>query len=206
MARVDTFWNPPRATDEQLEAALGDNAGFAFLDRTRMSRLLCEQLAFGISTRTLNSFAVTDVLEALEGHGPRAAKILPRPFKRRPLRGLLHAHFVQASFIPHNLTNEIQRPGGWPKVQKHLDSAPSEILESDVVKHVAHEATFGLYAQRSSRDALTGEWIIYAEHQGQKLYLGLAEHATDDEAIHSQLVERCEERFRDAIRALTSPT
>lgn len=205
MARVDTFWNPPRATDEQLEAALGDNAGFALLDRTRMSRLLCEQLAFGISTRTLNSFAVTDVLEALEGHGPRAGQVLQRPFRRPPLRGLLHAHFVQASFIAHNLANEIQRRGAW-SVHKHLNSAPSEALEGDVVKHVAHEATIGLYAQRSSRDALTGEWIIYAEHQGQRLYFGLAEHATDDEAIHSQLVERCEERFRDAIRALTSPT
>ena len=61
-------WNPPKLNDQEIEAFLGDNAGLVGVDRSRMSRLLCEQLAFGIKSRTLNSFEVTDVLQTLEGH------------------------------------------------------------------------------------------------------------------------------------------
>jgi hypothetical protein len=109
---VESVWNPPAATDEEISAALDQHAGLAFVDRSRMSRLLCEQLTYGIATRTLDSFAVTDVLEALEGHGPRAGHVVPSPFNHPPLRGLLHVHFVQASFIPQNLGNELRRRDG----------------------------------------------------------------------------------------------
>lgn len=55
-------WEPPVATDEQIEEHLGDHTGLAFVDRARLSQLLCDQLVYGITTRTLDSFAVTDVL------------------------------------------------------------------------------------------------------------------------------------------------
>jgi len=55
-------WNPPKLTDQEIETFIGNNSGLAGVDRGRMSRLLCEQLAFGVKSRTLNSFGVTDVL------------------------------------------------------------------------------------------------------------------------------------------------
>jgi hypothetical protein len=202
-----TVWNPPTATDEQISAVLNDNAGMAGVDRARLSRLLCEQLAFAISMRALDSFAVTVVLQALEGHGPQAGRVQPRPFRRAPLRGLLHVHFVDASFIAHNLRIELEQPATRSRIQRVVHQAGSDLPHDEAMTLLAHELTTGSYEQRAARDALTGEWIIYAEHEGQKLYLGLARHSRDrvgDQAIYELLLERCDGHFREAVLALTA--
>lgn len=201
-----TVWHPPHATEEEISGALDDNAGMAGVDRARLSRLLCEQLAFAISTRALDSFAVTAVLQALEGHGPQAGRVQPRRFSYPPLHGLMHVHFVEASFIPHNLRVELDQPSTRSRIQRVVHQAGADLPHDEAMALLAHELTAGSYEQRAARDALTGEWIIYAEHEGQKLYLGLARHSRDragDQAIYDLLLARCEGRFREAVLALT---
>jgi len=193
-------WNPPRLTDQEIEARLGDNAGLVGVDRTRMSRLLCEQLAFGIASRTLNSFEVTDVLQALEGHRARG-HVEVRPFNHPPLKGLLHAHFLQAAFVPMNLANEMKTKRG--KTQIDSVFADANLSDDEKVKLSAHQATVGMFERRSARNALTGEWILYAEHQGQRYYLAIASHIEDDAVIYKRMMERCEQHFQHIILSVT---
>ncbi len=193
-------WNPPRLTDHEIEAQLGDNSGLVGVDRNRMSRLLCEQLAFGMTSRTLNSFGVTDVLQALEGYRTRG-HVEVRPFNRHPLKGLLHAHFLQAAFLQKNIDNEMKTVRG----KAQLDSVfeDDSLSDDDKAKHIAHKATVGMFESRSSHNALTGEWIIYAEHQGQQYYLAIASHTEDDMVIYNRMMERCEKHFQDVILSVT---
>ncbi len=197
-------WEPPPATDEQIEEHLGNHAGLALVDRARLSRLLCDQLVYGITTRTLDSYAVTDVIEALEMPDRARVRAEGRPFKNPPLRGLLHAHFVQASFILKNLDNEIRRRSGLARVEEAFESRG--VLDEKTIDRVAHAATFGLYEQRARREALTGEWLIYAHHGGDNFYLAVAAHDEGDQEIHDRMMSRCEESFCRILIAATSQT
>ncbi len=42
---------------------------------------------------------------------------------------------------------------------------------------------------------MTGEWIIYAEHEGQKFYLCLAKHNDRDEEIREKIERICMREF-----------
>jgi hypothetical protein len=195
-------WEPPPATDEQIEQHLGNHAGLAFVDRSRLSRLLCDQLVYGITTRTLDSFAVTDVLEALEMPDRARRRIEARPFNNPPLGGLLHAHFIQAAFIPKNLEIGLQRRNSLKHVREAFES--SRLLDQQTINRIAHAATIGVYEQRARRNALTGEWLIYADHGGDKFYLAVAGHSEGDHVIYDRIVNRCEESFRKILIAATS--
>lgn len=189
-------WDAPPATDEQIEEHLGNHPGLAFVNRARMSRLLCDQLVYGITTRTLDSFAVTNVLEALERPDQAPRPIKARPFKRPPLRGLLHAHFVQASFILTNLWLEWRRRDGMTHV--------GEVNDQQTINQVAHAHTSGAYEQRARRGDLTGQWLIYAHHGGDNYYLAVAGHKEGDPAIYSRMRDRCEDSFRRILIAATT--
>jgi hypothetical protein len=202
---VTVTWEPPRATHEQIEEHVGDHTGLAFVDRARLSRLLCDQLVYGITTRTLDSFAVTDAIQALEMPDRARRRVDERPFKNPPLRGLLHTHFVQASFIVKNLELELRRPDSLILVREAFGS--SDVLDEQTIDRWADAMTFGLYGKRAHRDAMTGEWLIYANHGGYKFYLAVARHSRnseEDRVIYDRIMDRCEESFRKIVIAATS--
>ncbi len=53
----------------------------------------------------------------------------------------------------------------------------------------------GLYAERSRGQRLTGEWIIYAQHEGQKYYLCLARFDEEDDAVFDRIKNGCVDEF-----------
>lgn len=199
MTRI--IWDPPKASDSDIEQLLGNHPGLFGIDRSRMGRLLCDQLVHGITTRTLNSFAVTDVLEALEvpGRTPPRCRVEPRPFRWPPLRGLMHAHFSQASFVARNIQNELQRSPSFFEDALGIRGAP----DGAELNRIAHEATIGMYEHRAARKATTGEWLIYAEHQGSRFYLAIAAHDEGDHTILSRIEQRSESHLLDILRAAT---
>lgn len=86
-----------------------------------------------------------------------------------------------------------------------VHQAGSDLRHDEAMALLAHELTTESYEQRAARDALTGERIIDAEHEGQKLYLGLARHSRDrvgDQAIYELLFD--DGHFREAVLALTA--
>jgi|GEM_PF-7021232 len=46
-------------------------------------------------------------------------------------------------------------------------------MTEDDAKLIAHDVVHGNYMRRSDANQLTGEWIIYAQHEGQNYYLVL---------------------------------
>lgn len=190
-----SVWDPPRASDEEVRQ-LFDTPGFARVDAKRLSGLLVDQLVYAIRTRSLYSFAVTDVLQALEIPS-RGRRVEERPFRRSPLRGLWHAHFFQAAFVPKNLSNEFQRREEPGIIDAVLENATE--LDEMTVKRLAHETTVGAFERRAARNALTGEWIVYAQDGDDRLYLSLARHEEGDQVIFDRMMSRCEGRFKDAL-------
>lgn len=144
---------------------------------------LVDELAAHYVNRTLHVHMVLDEIAALEGsRGAKPSSTKPEAqFRGRILRGLWHKHFMQPSYIGRNLQN-------------HWTDQRLEQVTRDVPAHqLPHHLVLRGYTERAGNGApdgspaLTGEWIVYAKHQGRHYYLTLGKHSDEDRRIW----ERC---------------
>ena len=54
---------------------------------------------------------------------------------------------------------------------------------------ISHRLVIGGYTDRAGQGELTGEWIVFSKHEGQRFYLTLASHSEGDDAIHKRIQE-----------------
>lgn len=61
------------------------------------------------------------------------------------------------------------------------------------LSRISHEMTVGAFESRLGEHYFSGEWIIFAKHEGRNYYLTLASHSEDDDAILQKLACSAEE-------------
>jgi hypothetical protein len=186
---------------EQLRR-FGEELGLPRCGPSYADQFLAQLFRFSVQ-RTLNVHGVVDVVRALEGVG-RGPTVDARPFRRPPLAGLLHAHFSDARFIPRNLLN------AWtsrrdPVGQWIRDNTGREFDERALSEFV-HFVTITVYEQRASTGrGLTGEWIVFAEHEGRRFYLTLASHGEEDDTIYSRVQTIANDNFPGLLDRVRAP-
>lgn len=125
-----------------------------------------------------DQFAVLDELDYLEGISPCTQTKEEQQFKKKPLHPLWHKHFFMPKHLLRNvglrwnlcdngnkdLTKLIERIAA--EDGDNPDVWPGRLVDHLVVKG------FNERAQRG----LTGDWIVYAKHEGKNYYLDLASH------------------------------
>lgn len=148
---------------------------------------------FGNQAILIDVHQVYDQIGRLENSpSARAARTKePSEFRRLPLKGLWHAHWFEARFIPGNLQNEIQRDGLGRIIQslelRHgKDIWEGKLLEREDIAAIVHEMVFGSLERRSQREWLTGEWIVFAKSNGRNIYLALGAHGESDDAVFAR--------------------
>jgi hypothetical protein len=136
----------------------------------KCSRILISELAIHMQRRTLHVHMILDEIGALEGApGAKPSNTKqPKRLKYKPLKGLWHKHFMQPAYIYENIKNH------WAKRLEELADCPAENL--------AHKIVLSGYTDRSTKHALTGEWIVFAKHDGINYYLTLGRHGDDQQA------------------------
>ena len=109
-------------------------------------------------------------------------------FKQYPLKGFWHKHHTQAGFIAtniflqHNKAEEVSRIAQLSEVA-FPNNPNDEEAWGEYLNLMAHECTVGTYEERLKGGRTTGEWIVYARHEGRNHYLTLATHSEPDIAI-----------------------
>jgi hypothetical protein len=77
---------------------------------------------------------------------------------------------------------------GIPYLQKKVleakEAGETRYFSSEDVIGVANDVVQGNLERRRQEQQLTGEWIVFAKHEGQNYYLSLATH---DKATHEGL-------------------
>lgn len=76
-----------------------------------------------------------------------------------------------------------------------LDPNKSPVITEEMVKELAHRVTFEPIEERIREGRLTGEWIVFAKHEGLNYYLSLSTHKTDDETLIRNIREICLPQF-----------
>lgn len=191
-------------SEEDIQSFSASNAGLHGVDTSQLSRFLLAQLASAWKHRTINTFAVTDLIQHLEGINPdRSSTAKPRQFKGDELRGLWKVHFFDSRFLARNILNEwgmfSSKSDKFEKlcarVAAEEEKAPSR---SGWQGRLAHEFVTSGYMQRTAKRKLTGEWLIFGVYEQKNVYLALCAHSDSQEQdtqIYDALVKLCGNEF-----------
>lgn len=170
----------------------------------RYSVLLLLGLFGGFQSGGLNPAKVVREIESLEGLR-KGSNLKPAlPFKHAPLRGLWHKHYLKDGLptMTENLLKGI-RKYGIPKFKQQIADAQISgvdnfLTEQDCARlanEIANDVTWGNWERLAKSSALTGEWLIFAKHQGKNYYLCLGQHTSGDDILRSQIDAVCLKEF-----------
>ena len=135
-------------------------------------------------------FNPNDVLRSVVALEQGNTTLRVAPFNRKPLKGLMHAHWFSARFIPQNIVNELGSDG---IMNAAIAFFPNGVVEADAIPGFVHAVTRAPFEQREERGAVTGEWIIYAA-EDQNYYLCCCGHKSADH-IHKDIIRHAHRDF-----------
>jgi len=172
------------ATDDNgmdMSAELANFANFIGLDTAapnRYSILLVLGLFGGYKSGHLNPAKIIHEIKALEGIGTSSQLKPASLFKHPPLKGLWHKHYLEDGLRPFAIN-----------IQKGLKKYGIPFVE----QRIREAQIAGVRLAKS--EALTGEWIVYAQHEGKNYYLCLGKHDSGDDELRKQIEVVCCQEF-----------
>ena len=182
-----------------LESTLTEFAADVGLDSIapgRYSKLFAFKLWLYAHIEGIEIPFILEELKALEGLPDKTIATKPATlFTRLPLKGLWHKHFFSARFVGHNIATHMLGKRLEEAVRSIFDPARSPTVTREMVEELAHAVSHGALEERESQGRLTGEWIVFAQHQGQNYYLTLATHTTEDQKTFDEIVSMAYAEF-----------
>ena len=166
----------------------------------RFSSFFAVQLYFQAVLGGISPERVMAEVEALENPESQSATKLPVRFNRLPLKGLWHKHHLvhDLSSMATNLLNALNKQG-LPKLAEKVREAEASgeerFFQVEDIAEIAREAVEENYERRYDAGEMTGEWIVYAIHEGRNYYLCLGAHQSGDEALRQQIDSTCVPEF-----------
>ena len=160
-------------------------------------RIYAARISFGLILRLVGLAgvdkgivsAVFDELDYLEGIGPPTGMIGPTKFKRE-LAPFWHKHFRTPNVVLKNVGIY------WGLTQSHTFPQSSDastrldsLLKNATLETLAHQLVVDGFLERAKR-GLTGDWIIFGEHNGLNYYLDIAKHEEGNRSNASALRDK----------------
>jgi len=155
----------------------------------RYSILLVLELFAGCKSGRLNPAKVIHEIKALEGIGSPSQLKPPIQFKYPPLKGLWHKHYLAdgLSAMAINIQKGLKKYGlplFKQRIREAQEAGEERYVSIEDVKSLADDAVHGNWMRLAKDEALTGEWIVYVQHEGRNYYLCLGNH---DKSGHDDL-------------------
>jgi hypothetical protein len=192
----------PDGTDRTMEiASFAAAVGLESAAAGRYSLLLTLGLFGGFKSGHVDPAKVVHEIEALEGIGRPSQRKPPVQNRHPPLKGLWHKHYQETGLRSMALNlrmamHDYGLPAFDAKVAAAASAGETRYMTEEDVKLIAHDAVMGNFLRRAGDQALTGEWIVFARHDGQNYYLSLATHDEQSHAdVRSQIDAICCQEF-----------
>ena len=119
---------------------------------------------------------------------------MKKPTKLRgPLKEFWHLHYPVPGIrsLALNISNE-NKQKSIPTLEKYkLDETP---ITPEIIQEIVNDCVHGGIERRKKENTYTGEWIVFAKHEGENYYLTLAYHGEDNAEILNRL-ETCRSEF-----------
>lgn len=145
----------------------------------------------------VSHFGILDEIKNLEGLDVKSFTKPATIFTGPHLRGFWHKHFVPnlPSVMAHNIENHLK--GG--KLEKiihevmHQDKSP--VVTKQMLDEFAERVVIGSFESRADKSKLTGEWIVFAKHEGKNYYLCISKHNVSNEDLAANIKNGCLRKF-----------
>jgi hypothetical protein len=169
----------------------------------RYSFLLLLALFALYKSSRLNPMNVVREIQALEGFGKSSVLKPPSLFKRQPLKGLWHKHYRENGLaaMAINLNKALKNEKKYgihlfkQRIQEAQQAGEERYITEEDWRLLAIDAVNGNWKRLINNQALTGEWIIYAQHEGVNYYLCLGKHDSGDDRLREQIDAVCCQEF-----------
>ncbi|MGA2636191.1 hypothetical protein [Methylocella sp.] len=116
-------------------------------------------------------------------------------FRNLPLKGLWHKHFSPAHFLVNNLLLGLGKNGLKTLVEEALDPSKSSVITQGMIDELAYRVAYEPVENRCREGKMTGEWLIFAKHDGKNYYLCLNSHGVGDQFIYDRIMTYCTNEF-----------
>ena len=181
--------------------------GLDSIPNATFSNLILSQFQYGLCERAFHVGAVVDVLKKIQ-NGTLTSKKGVRQFKHEPLKGFSYAHWFEARFMVTNLMNhwKIESPKSDKLLNQIGDSFKStgleigDLIDQKAISQLSHDLIVGGYEDRARNGELTGEWIIFYIDERKTIFLGLAQHRSDqngDRELYLKMAHACGDEFSE---------
>lgn len=156
--------------------------------------------------KDVDPFMVIDEIKFLEGKKSSTGTKPASQFTRSAhIKGLWHKHYLQCniSSMSQNLLIALKNYG-----IPYLENKVKEVEETGVMQYttledinaIAKEVVENNYSRRAEDEKITGEWIVFAEHEEKKYYICLGKHkntnsSSTDEEIRKKFDITCDAEF-----------
>lgn len=192
------------ANGEDMTMVITDFANSIDLEHLvpgRYSILLVLGLFGGATSNRLNPAKVVHEIQTLEGAGNPSRLKPPTQFEHPPLKGLWHKHYLEdgVGAIALNLKKRLKKYDQSFMQRMHETQETDEeryISLKNYSKSIANDVVHLNWMQLTKDAALTGQWIIYAQHKGKNYYLCLGTHdKSQHEDLRKQIDALCCQEF-----------
>jgi hypothetical protein len=167
------------------------------LDRAapgRYSMLLLLHFYGGCKSGTVDPWKVVHEIKALEGTGPPSQLKRPTQNKYPPLKGLWHKHYQQNGLrsLAMNIGKALKRYG-LPYAQQKVDEAKASgeqrYFSREDINPIINDALHKNFVRLGRDSAVSGEWLVFAKHEGKNYYLCLSTHDLSQHAQVRQTID-----------------
>jgi hypothetical protein len=154
----------------------------------RISFLFLSTLFAASKAGRTDPFLIAREIEALEKNQPTGLKP-PIQNRHPPLKGLWHKHHMQSDIrsmalnVQHGLKH-FGIPYLREKVREAEKAGEPRFFSVEDVRPLTNDAIHGNMERLRQAEKLTGEWIVFAKHEGHNYYLSIATH---DRSTHEDL-------------------
>ncbi len=187
-----------RAVTQEDLSRYADLIGLSRAAPCRYSWLFALDLYVYEQTSGIEPMVIVEEIKRLESGSTGFGTKRAAQFQREPLRGFWHKHFFSARFIGQNLLNEL-RGGRLETIAREVfDPKRSPVVTNEMIREFSRRVVTEPIERRDAAGKLTGEWIIFAKHEGLNYYLCIATHTKDvlgDQAIHDRIKLVCLPQF-----------
>jgi hypothetical protein len=142
-----------------------------------------------------NPFTIREEIECLEDQSKTSRTKSPTQFLHPPLKGLWKKHYIRTDMkgLIKNLESAHGEKGKVKLARKLI--AEQGIKSPEQLSREFADGYVRSYRYRSRTQTLTGDWLIYVQHEGKNYYLAVYDHETKDEQIAQELKRHLPQQF-----------
>ncbi|MBI3878278.1 MAG: hypothetical protein HY300_20340 [Verrucomicrobia bacterium] len=171
----------------------------------RWSYLLALDIYMQFHHATVSPEEVVREILFLESDPAKSRTKPAEPFRGPILQGFSHKHYFTSAHLAKNLQNQLAGKKLTQLLERACGPAQGQPFTQEMANEIVYATTHGAFSERLNANKLTGEWLVFTEHDGANYYLCLGKHSDDDTQTLNRIHSYCDDQFPFLKQSFNAP-